>query len=452
MNTPSNNSQIHNDIVAAGSRERPPMLAPGHYAQWSSRFMRYVDTKSNKNELRHYIEQVEQETYANTTPEKRRLIDAEAEAVHMILNGIGDDIYSTLDACFTAKEMWLAIEHLQQGESIKKQDVNTKLFWEFGKFTSRDGESIESYYSRFYKMMNEMVRNKLKVDNMQVNVQFLQQLQPEWLCFVTIVKQQQELDTVSYHRLFDMLKQHQSEVNEICAEKISRNANPLALVATAQHYPDKYSPDPYYQAPKPHKTHTSSSRHTTATNSYATTKNKSKEIAKPITPPSESPYKKDSNPKQAQRDKDMQKNLALIAKYIKNIYKHTNNNLRTSSNTMNKTVDNSPRFRNDIQSGQFRNQRRVTVARARETIGNQVVQETGIQCVNCKEYGHIAKECRKLKRVTDYAYHKEKMMLCKQEKKGVPLSAKQGDWLADTDDEPDEQELKAHYMLIKSNN
>ncbi|GJY72073.1 retrovirus-related pol polyprotein from transposon TNT 1-94 [Tanacetum coccineum] len=42
-----------------------------------------------------------------------------------------------------------------------------------------------------------------------------------------------------------------------------------------------------------------------------------------------------------------------------------------------------------------RNQR--TVAGARKTIGNQVVQQTGIQCFNCKEFGHFAKECKKPK-------------------------------------------------------
>ncbi|GJV43165.1 hypothetical protein Tco_1427701, partial [Tanacetum coccineum] len=45
---------------------------------------------------------------------------------------------------------------------------------------SRDGESLESYYSRFYKMMNELVRNSCEVTNHQVNVQFLLQLQLEW--------------------------------------------------------------------------------------------------------------------------------------------------------------------------------------------------------------------------------------------------------------------------------
>ncbi|GJZ64594.1 hypothetical protein Tco_0621015 [Tanacetum coccineum] len=61
-----------------------------------------------------------------------------------------------------------------------------------------------------------------------------------------------------------------------------------------------------------------------------------KKIAKLITPPSESASEEDSDPEEAQKDKDMQKNLALTAKYFKKLYKPTNNNLRTSSNSRNK--------------------------------------------------------------------------------------------------------------------
>ncbi|GJT07453.1 hypothetical protein Tco_0841915 [Tanacetum coccineum] len=56
----------------------------------------------------------------------------------IILTGIDNDIYSTVDACPNACEMWKAIERLKQGESINVQDLETNLYWEFGKFTSRD--------------------------------------------------------------------------------------------------------------------------------------------------------------------------------------------------------------------------------------------------------------------------------------------------------------------------
>ncbi|GKD85015.1 hypothetical protein Tco_1356169 [Tanacetum coccineum] len=400
ITTSTTDSQMHNNIMAAGSRDRPPMLATGRYAQWRSRFLRYIDTKTNGDALRKHILEVPEhttvETIMNMSPANKAHFESEKEAIHLILTGIGDEIYSTVDACKTTHEMWEAIERLQQGESLNIQDVKTNFIWEFGKFTSHDGESIESYYSRFYKLMNEMIRNNLTVDKMQVNVQFLQQLQPKW----------------------------SKEVNELRAERIAKNANPLALVATAQPHQA-----PYYQTSKSHKSYAPTSRTSLPTRSNATTRHKGKEIAKPITPPSESASEKDSDPEQAKKDKEMQRNLALIAKYFKKLYKPTNNNLKTSLNTKNKNMDTTPRYKNDNQSVHFRNQRTMTVAGARETVGGQVVQQ-------------------KPKRVKDSTYHKEKMLLCKQAEKGVQLQAEQSDWLADTDEEIDEQELEAHYSYM----
>nr|GFB90585.1 hypothetical protein [Tanacetum cinerariifolium] len=64
------------------------------------------------------------------------------------------------------------------------------------------------------------------------------------------------------------------------------------------------------------------------------------------------------------------------------------------------------------------------------------------------EYGHVAKECQKSKWAKDATYHKEKMLLCKQEEVGFQLNTEQADWKDDTDDEPEDQELEAHYMYI----
>nr|GEZ49593.1 hypothetical protein [Tanacetum cinerariifolium] len=73
MQTQTSNT-LHNAIIEDGSKDRPPMLAP----------------------------------------EIRDQLNAEAEAVQIILTGIDNDIYSTVDACPNACEMWKAIERSHQ--------------------------------------------------------------------------------------------------------------------------------------------------------------------------------------------------------------------------------------------------------------------------------------------------------------------------------------------------
>ncbi|GJS02898.1 retrovirus-related pol polyprotein from transposon TNT 1-94 [Tanacetum coccineum] len=151
MSNTNNNLQtqtsnaLHNAIMESGAKDCPPMLAPGNYNplykfKWTEKTIPVVEG-SSETTTEGYMENCK-----NVSQDIRDQLNAEAEAVQIILTRIDNDIYST----------------------------------EFGKFTSWDGESLESCYLRFYKMMNELVRNQCDVTNHQVNVQFLLQLQPEW--------------------------------------------------------------------------------------------------------------------------------------------------------------------------------------------------------------------------------------------------------------------------------
>ncbi|GJZ81129.1 hypothetical protein Tco_0646123 [Tanacetum coccineum] len=383
---------LHNGIMKAGGKNHPPILEPGNYVQWKSRITRYIVTKPN-NELIHYCLQnppykfkwtenivpvtegssettIEgyMENYKNVSQDIMNQLDAEAKVVHIILTGIDNDIYSTVDACPNAY-----------------------------------GESLESYYSRFYKMMNELVRNQCDVTNHQVNVQFLLQLQPEWQRFVMLVIQSQELKTVSYHKLYDILKQHQNEVNEIRAERLARTTNPIALVAQQQ---------PVYH-PQNHPNHYTQNSSTRS--QQAATRNRGKAIIN--SPPSTYDQEPDmvTEDDALSKEKEIDKLMALIYLSFKKIYKPTNNNLKTSSNTSRANQDNTPRLNRGTR---YDNQRVVNVVGARENVGTHVVHQSGIQFFNCKEYGHVARECQKPK------------------------------WRDDTDDEPEDQELEAHYLYM----
>nr|GFA60485.1 hypothetical protein [Tanacetum cinerariifolium] len=82
--------------------------------------------------------------------------------------------------------------------------------------------------------------------------------------------------------------------------------------------------------------------------------------------------------------------------------------------------------------------------------GTTMVQKSGIQCYNFKEYGHVAKECQKPKRANDATYHKEKMLLYAADNSGPifdtePLQREQIDH-DDDDDLANERDLLASLI------
>nr|GFC25287.1 hypothetical protein [Tanacetum cinerariifolium] len=142
------------DIYAAGSESRPPMLNKENYIPWSSRLLWYAKSRPNGKLIHNSI---------LNGPYVRRMIPEPGDAergVNTILLGLPEDIYAVVDSCQTTQEIWLRVQQMMKGSDIGIQEKKAKLFNEWERFTSNEGESIESYYYRFLKLMNDLKRNK----------------------------------------------------------------------------------------------------------------------------------------------------------------------------------------------------------------------------------------------------------------------------------------------------
>nr|GEX10495.1 hypothetical protein [Tanacetum cinerariifolium] len=148
----------------SGSKSGPPMLNKENYVLWSSHLLRYAKSRPNGKLIHNSI---------LNGPYVRKMIPE--PAIQTILLGVPEDIYAAVDSCETAQEIWLRDQQMMKGSDIGIHEKNAKLFNEWERFTSNEGESIESYYHRFLKLMNDLKRNKHFPEKIASNLKFSEQ-------------------------------------------------------------------------------------------------------------------------------------------------------------------------------------------------------------------------------------------------------------------------------------
>ncbi|GJZ03120.1 hypothetical protein Tco_0521081 [Tanacetum coccineum] len=118
----------HQDIYAASSENRPPMLNKDNYVPWSSRLLSYAKIKPNGkliyNSIMHssYVrrmipeagdsdrevpvaETFHEQTDEELTEKEVKKMEADDQAIQIILMGLPEDIYAAIDSCETALEI-----------------------------------------------------------------------------------------------------------------------------------------------------------------------------------------------------------------------------------------------------------------------------------------------------------------------------------------------------------
>ncbi|GJZ01123.1 hypothetical protein Tco_0519084 [Tanacetum coccineum] len=256
-------SSNSDDIQAAGSDTRPPMLDRTDYESWSQRIRLYCRGKENGLLILQSIDQgpfklgttrntlgttpegsvllrpERPRTYEDLSDTKKKRYDADVRATNIVLQGLPKDIYKLINHNIEAKAIWDNVKMLLAGSELTKEDRESQLYDEFERFKMLPGENINEYYVRFHKLVNDMRNIRMTMPNIQLNSKFVNNMSPEWDRFVTAVKLNKGLKETNHEQLYAYLKQHEKHAaqDRLIIERITPTTNDqLAFVSTVQPY------------------------------------------------------------------------------------------------------------------------------------------------------------------------------------------------------------------------
>ncbi|GJY07235.1 retrovirus-related pol polyprotein from transposon TNT 1-94 [Tanacetum coccineum] len=364
------------DIYAFGSENRPPMLNKENYVTWPSRLLRYAKRRPNGKLIYNSII-------------NGPYVEANDQAIQTILLCLPEDIYASVDICETAQEIWLRVQQMMKGSDIGIQEKKAKLFNEWERFTSTNGESIESYYHRFSKLMNDFKRNK----------HFLEKI-------------------ANYTQLYDFLKYNQKEVDDLKAERHAKTHDLLELMTNSNNpfnyqvfHQDQPSPNP-----------------TTVMNMELVLMAKAFKLN--YSTPTNNNQRISSNPRNRQ-----------IAQPVQNVGNQVVQNAVQNLGVQNGLIV-VPGIANQNPNGNGN----VVVARTEgNAIGNNGNQ---IRCYNCRGLGHLARNCTVKPRRRDAAYLPIELLIAQKEEAGIQLQAEEFDLMAAAADFDEIEEVNANCILM----
>nr|GEW30795.1 hypothetical protein [Tanacetum cinerariifolium] len=143
-----------------------------------------------------------------TTEEKKtRKIDRLARS--LLIQGLSNDIYSLINSNKTAKDLWDALERQMHGSEYGEQDRKAAILYEYETFKASEGEQLLDTYLRYLQVINDLKKCGYKKDNYELNYKFLNNLQPEWKQYGTLMRQTKNLMDINIDALYNILKQNQ---------------------------------------------------------------------------------------------------------------------------------------------------------------------------------------------------------------------------------------------------
>nr|GEV95354.1 hypothetical protein [Tanacetum cinerariifolium] len=329
--------KMSRDVLTVGSTMRILLLYRGEYSQWVERFMNYLEEQTDGEAIINSIKNGDQ-----PLPRVTQVSIAETSSNEQ------PPLKDKSMCNKTTKDLWDALARHMLGSKYGEQDR---------------------------KVINDLKKCGYSNDNCELNIKFLNNLQPEWKQYATMMRQDKNLTNINIDTLYNILKQNQGDVNDAMGLKkktVVVTFDPLALI----------------------------------TEKTKVSKSKEKVVVS-----------LNSKGSDADDFSELKKITALLAKAFnrrKFYSKPTNNNLRISSTSQ------STNKKQEFVKTDNKKDKKKDDEKKRDM--------SKVKCYNCKKEGHFAKDCKKVK-VKDYEYYKTKMLFAKKDKDEQVLLAEDQAWM-----------------------
>ncbi|GKD24324.1 integrase, catalytic region, zinc finger, CCHC-type containing protein [Tanacetum coccineum] len=106
----------------------------------------------------------------------------------------------------TAKDLWDALERQMRGSKYGEQDRKAAILYEYETFKATEGEQLFDTYMRYLQVINDLKKCGYKKDNCELNYKFLNNLQPEWKQYGTLMRQTKNLMDINIDALYSANK------------------------------------------------------------------------------------------------------------------------------------------------------------------------------------------------------------------------------------------------------
>nr|GFB77855.1 integrase, catalytic region, zinc finger, CCHC-type, peptidase aspartic, catalytic [Tanacetum cinerariifolium] len=116
--------------------------------------------------------------YSDLNSKEQDRYNADIRATNILLQGLPKDIDTLINHYTDAKDIWDNVKMLLEGSELTKEDRESQLYDDFEHFRQHKEKSINNYYVRFSKLINDMRNIKMTMPKLQLNSKFVNNMLP----------------------------------------------------------------------------------------------------------------------------------------------------------------------------------------------------------------------------------------------------------------------------------